>query len=304
MTTRDPKPMMDLDKLRIFHAVVEAKSFTHAADGLDVNQSTVSRQISQLEEDINAQLFHRTPRGLSLTEQGEMLHRATQQIFGIIADTETALLDSKEKANGVFRVTATVGLGTYWLMPRVRKFIAEHPDIELKVLLEDRELDLDHREADVAIRMRQPVQPDLIQRKLFDVSYHIYAAPDYIKRHGIPRSCEELDCHNVITYGDAPTELKGVNWITEVGRKPGEPRRAILSINSLPAMLRAAECGLGLACLPDYSVCEVSTLQRIDCPLEAPGFEAYLCYSEHMKGSKRVNVFRDFLLHQAKEWCY
>jgi DNA-binding transcriptional LysR family regulator len=86
--------------------------------------------------------------------------------------------------SGDLRVTATTGIGVYWLAPRLHKFIALHPDVNVRLIIEDGELDLGQREADIALRMRQPVQSDLIQRKLFDVSYHVYASRDYIKRRG------------------------------------------------------------------------------------------------------------------------
>ncbi len=194
---------MDWDKLRIFHAAAAAGSFTHAADSLGLSQSAVSRQVSSLEQDLRVPLFHRHARGLVLTEQGELLYRTAQDVLLKLEATKIKLTDSKERPNGELRVTTTVGLGAGWLTPRLGEFLDLYPDIQLKLLLTDEELDLSMRMADVAIRIRQPSQPDLIQRKLFTIRFHAYASPEYLKRHGHPRNAADLDGHRLLAYGGA-----------------------------------------------------------------------------------------------------
>jgi DNA-binding transcriptional LysR family regulator len=204
---------MDWDKLRIFHAVADAGSFTHAGHELALSQSAVSRQISALETDLNVPLFHRHARGLILTEQGEVLYRTAHDVFTKLAAAKTRLMDSKEKPSGELRITTTVGLGSVWLTPRIKEFTELYPQISVTLLLEDRELDLSMREADVAIRLRRPTQPDLIQRKLFVVHHHVYASTDYIKKYGIPKSIDDLDKHKILTFGQAPGYLTTINWL-------------------------------------------------------------------------------------------
>jgi DNA-binding transcriptional LysR family regulator len=295
---------MDLDRLRVFHAVACAGSLTHAGEELDLSQSAVSRQISALEDELKVQLFSRHARGLVLTEQGAHLFDSTKQVFQQLARVEEELLESRETPRGDLRVTATVGIGTYWLTPRLRLFTDAHPDMRIHLLLQDSELDLVHREADVALRMRQPVQSDLIQRKLFDVSYHIYAAPEYIKRRGEPSTVDDLDNHNIITYGAAPAELSKVNWLADIGRKSGHARAPVLCVNNIIAMGKAIELGIGLGGLPDYFAHGNPNLARVACDTAGPTYEVYLCYPEAMRGSKRVAVFRDFLVSQAREWAF
>jgi DNA-binding transcriptional LysR family regulator len=175
---------MDWDKLRVFHAVAEAGSFTHAGDLLNLSQSAVSRQISALEESLRVPLFHRHARGLILTEQGELLYRTAHEVFGKLAMIEAQLTESKDRPKGALRVTTTVAFGSTWLAPRMGDFIEVYPEIEVHLLLEDRELDLSMREADVAIRLSPPRQADLIQRHLLTVHMQVYAAPSYIQRYG------------------------------------------------------------------------------------------------------------------------
>ena len=295
---------MDLDKLRVFHAVARAGSFTHAGEQLALSQSAVSRQISSLEDDLRVPLFTRHARGLILTEQGEILYRTTLVVFQQLSGVEEALVDSREVPRGDLRVTATTGIGAYWLAPRLHKFIAGHPDVNVRLIIEDSELDLAQRQADIALRMRQPVQSDLIQRKLFDAHYHVYASRAYIARRGQPTTITDLDCHSLITYGDAPPELKNMNWLAEVGRKVGEPRKPLLCVNNIIGMGTAIETGVGLGALPDYFTHGRPEFVRVMPDTPGPSFEVHLCYPENLKGTKRVAVFRDFLVDEARNWCF
>lgn len=295
---------MDLDRLRVFHAVATAGSLTHAGEQLDLSQSAVSRQISALEEELKVPLFARHARGLVLTEQGTRLYLATKQIFEQLQRVEEDLLDSREKPRGDLRVTATVGIGAHWLAPRLRQFIDLYPDVRVHLILHDGELDLLHREADIALRMRQPVQSDLVQRKLFDVHYHIYGSPEYVARNCQPNCIDDLDRHAVIVYGGAPPELSKVNWLAEVGRKAGDPRPAALYVNNIIAMGKAIEMGIGIGALPDYFAHGNDKLVRLMCDTPGPNYEVHLCYPETLRGSKRVAVFRDFLVSQARDWAF
>ncbi|MCX7345852.1 MAG: LysR family transcriptional regulator [Alphaproteobacteria bacterium] len=296
--------IMDWDKLRIFHAVADAGSFTHAGHELGLSQSAVSRQISALEDGLNVPLFHRHARGLILTEQGEMLYRTAHEVFTKLTAAQTRLMDSKEKPSGELRITTTVGLGSVWLTPRLREFTELYPDIQVILLLDDRELDLSMREADVAIRLRRPTQPDLIQRKLFTVHHHLYASTDYVKAHGMPKSVEDLDKHKILTFGQAPTYLTTVNWLEQVGRPEGDPRPVSLRVNNAYGMRRAVQAGMGIASLADYIVAADSSLVVVDLPVETPEFDTYFVYPEELKDTKRVTAFRDFIVAKAKEWSF
>ena len=113
---------MDWDKLRIFHAVADVGSLTHAGDKLNLSQSAVSRQIRGLEEQLNTNLFHRHARGLQLTEQGRILQQTTADIAARVAIAEATLQDSREKPQGELRISAPVALGSSWLVPRLKPF--------------------------------------------------------------------------------------------------------------------------------------------------------------------------------------
>jgi len=293
---------MDWDKLRVFHAVAEAGSFTHAGESLNLSQSAVSRQISALEESLSVPLFHRHARGLILTEQGELLFRTAREVFAKLAMAEGLISESKDRPKGPLKITTTVAFGSIWLTPRIREFLDLYPEIQVSLVVDDSELDLSMREADVAIRMSPPRQPDLIQRHLVSVQVHIYASSEYIQKHGMPQRPEDLEEHRIIVYGeDARPPVPGVNWMLEVGVKSGQDRRPILTVNNTYGMLRAIMSGLGIAALPDFVANEHSGLVRVLPEVSGPPNEAYFVYPEELRTSKRISVFRDFLLRKVAE---
>lgn len=296
---------MDWDKLRIFQAAAQAGSFTHAGEQLNMSQSAVSRQVSALEQDLGVALFHRHARGLILTEQGEHLSRAANEVLAKLETVRSRLTESSEKPTGTLRITTTVGLGSTWLTDRIHEFIELHPTVNVQMILDDEELDLAMRQADVAIRLRQPVQPDLIQRRLFTVHMHLYAAPSYLERFGRPRTLEDLDKHRLVTFGvPVPTWLRGLNWVETAGRDAGDPREPILRINNVFSIRSAVMRGIGIAVLPDYMVSPETGLERLLPEAEVPSFATYFVYPAELKNSARVHVFRDFILSKAQNWSY
>ncbi len=296
---------MDWDKIRIFHAAAAAGSFTHAGESLGLSQSAVSRQVSALEQDLKLPLFHRHARGLILTEQGELLYRTASELVLKLEHTRSRLSDSKEKPNGELKITANVGLGKHWLTPRLGEFLDNYPDIKIQLILTDDELDLAMREADVALRLAQPTQGDLIQRRLFTVHFHAFASVEYIRKHGAPKSVEELDQHRLMAFGGGlPPYLVDLNWHLKVGRDVKEPREPRMTINNLPALLRAVESGLGIGVFPDYLVDSSKDLTQILASETMPELDCYLVYAEELKGVARVQVFRDFVVNKAQRWNF
>lgn len=296
---------MDWDKLKVFHAAAEAGSFTHAGERLGLSQSAVSRQVSALEADLSVSLFHRHARGLILTEQGELLHRTAHEVFMKLEAARTKLTDSRELPNGELKVSTTPGIGVHWLTPRLGEFMDLYPDIHITLITTDEELDLAMREADVAIRLRQPTQPDLIQRKLFSVHFHVYGSPEYLKRNGTPRSFDELDEHHLLLLGGAvPPHFANRRWLVEVGRDGKGSRTPRLTINNVLGVLRACQRGLGIAILPDYLVEEDGGLVQLFKDTDPLALEAYFVYPEELKSVARIQVFRDFLVAKAQRWHF
>jgi len=302
-----PGRTLDWDKLRIFHAAAQAGSCTHAGEALNMSQSSVSRQVSALEAELGAPLFHRHARGLIPTEQGEMLYRTAREVLLKLETVQSHLTDTKEKPSGTLRVTTTVGLGSTWLTARVNEFVDLYPDMRLEIICKDHELDLGMREADVAIRLRQPTQPDLIQRKLFTVHFHVYASPKYIERFGSPSTIEDLDHHRLITIGDnMASYLRAMNWLATAGLPTGERRDVSLRVNNLSGIKKAVQTGAGIAILPDYMVEPGAGIKRVMAVTqdEQPSFDTYFVYPSELKNTARVTAFRDFLVSYAERWTH
>src|SRR6266446_9395468 len=268
---------MDWNKLKVFHAAAQAGSFTHAGEQLGLSQSAVSRQVSALEQELGCALFHRHARGLILTEQGELLQNTAHDVFMKLEAARTKLTDSRERPNGELRVTTTPGIGVHWLTPRLGEFIELYPDVHVTLITTDEELDLAMREADVAIRLRQPTQPDLIRRKLFSVHFHAFASPVYLKRFGTPRNHEDLDHHRLLVLGGStvPTHLRSSGWLIDTGRDGKGPRQAWLTVNNVLGLLRACQRGHGVAMLPDYLVEENGGMVQLFGDLDDFTFDAF-----------------------------
>lgn len=297
--------MLDWDKLRIFHTAAESGSFTHAAERLNMSQSAVSRQISALEEDLGLKLFIRHARGLVLTEVGEQLFRTAHRMHWELQQVETQMSESQEVPTGPLLVTTTVGIGSTWLSSRVYEFLMLYPDIQVEIKLNDAELDLAMREADVAIRLHRPNQSEMIQRKLFTVHNHFYASRTYLEQRGEPQAVEEIDNHRIISFGEpVPSYLGDINYLERLGRPDSAPRRAAMRVNAIIGMMQACRAGIGIAMLPDYVTENEASLVRVLPGIELPAYEAYFVYPPALKNSKRVGVFRDFLVGKAREWQF
>ncbi len=298
---------MDWDKLRIFHAVASAGSFTHAGQTLGLSQSAVSRQISALEEEISTPLFQRHARGLTLTDEGELLFSAVTDVLGRLAAAEEALKNVHDAPRGALKITTSHGIGSYWLLPQLGRFLAQYPEVEVHVVMDDRELDLAQREADLAIRLRAPIQADLIQRKLFTVHYHMYAAKTYLKDHPAPAKLDDIAEHTIIVYGEtALPEIRDINWLLEAFKKNAKPggKGRVIRINNITGILQATEAGLGIGVVPDYIAAQHPDLERVLADVPVPGFDVHLVYADALRQSKRVAAFRDFAVKASKDWQY
>ena len=294
---------MDWDKLKIFHAVTQAGSFTKAAEVLNLSQSAISRQIQSLEYELKTTLYERHARGLSLTENGEILYKTANEVISKIKDVESDLMDKKDKPSGKIVVTTVVGFGGIWLTPRIQEFMEKNPNIEVELIVTDQELDLSTREADIAIWMRQPKQLNYIQKKIIDINYHIYGSSKYLEKHGVPRTVKDLDKHKLITYGrGTPSPLSQKEWILKLGTKT--KRKSVMKVNNIYALLLAVDSGVGLAALPDYMVTGKTGLVKVLGDISGPKYEAHFVYPQSLKNVARVQAFRDFIFNKVNEWKF
>ncbi|RMH44676.1 MAG: LysR family transcriptional regulator [Alphaproteobacteria bacterium] len=287
---------MDWDKLRIFHAVAEAGSLTHAGETLHLSQSAVSRQIRALEESLNTTLFHRHARGLILTEQGELLYDATKAMAKRLEAAEARIRDSKEEVFGQLRVTTTTGFGSLWLAPRLNALYRRFPHMKIDLILDERVLDLPMREADVAIRMKEPSQADLVRRKLMDVRMRLYASPEYLAKHGTPERPEDLSRHRLVCQSTTATQVSaGAMFVREL---LAHDVSSLLTVNNYFGVLQGVINHIGIGVLPDYLLEDFPTMVRVLPDLESREIPVFLAYPEELRQSKRVAAFREFVTEE------
>ncbi len=288
---------MDWDKLRIFHAVADAGSLTHAGDALHLSQSAVSRQIRSLEESLGTTLFHRHARGLILTEQGELLFDATSAMNRRLETAAARIRDSEEEVFGELRVTTTTGFGTLWLAPRLVKLYEKYPDLKIDLMLEERVLDLPMREADVAIRMKEPSQADLIRRRLMNIRMRLYATPEYLAQAGTPHRLSDLAGHRLISQNPGNTAQVAAGLVL-VKELQSSEHRSSLTVNNYFGVLQAVLNHLGIGVLPDYLTEDFPALVRVMPDLESAEVPVFLAYPEELRQSRRISAFRDFVTEE------
>jgi DNA-binding transcriptional LysR family regulator len=293
---------MDWDKLKIFHVVAEAGSFTSATVILNISQSAISRQIQSLEEDLKVKLFERHARGLTLTQNGEYVYKTAHEVISKLKEIETSLGDQKNKPTGKLTITTVRSFGTHWLTPRIQEFMNLNPEIEVELIFDDKELDLSTRQADIGIFMRRPKQLNYIQRKLVDINYHIYGSTKYLGKYGIPKTINDLTKHRFISFGKgAPSPVFNPDWALKLGSKDNNKIKPVMKVNSVMGLLLAVESGVGLAALPDYLVSQSNNVVKVLPKSEGPITEAHFVYPQSLKNIARVQAFKNFLYSKLSE---
>jgi DNA-binding transcriptional LysR family regulator len=287
---------MDWDKLRVFHAVADAGSLTHAGDNIHLSQSAVSRQIRALEESLNTILFHRHARGLILTEPGELLFDATKSMSKRLEAASARIRDSEDEVFGELRVTTTMGFGSLWLAPRLSTLFLEYPDLNIDLMLGERVLDLPMREADVAIRMKEPSQADLVRKRLMSVQLCLYANKAYVQKNKIPKTLSELRTHRVIFQNVSSEQVAAGE--TLVKELLSYDLKKVLTVNNYFGVLQAVRFGLGIGVLPDYVAIDNPELVRILPEFASNVVPIFLAYPEELRQSKRIAAFRDFVVNE------
>ena len=291
---------MDWDKLKIFHNVALDLNISEAAHKMNISHSSISRQVSALERELKVSLFKRHARGLTLTEQGKILFKTAHDIFGKIALTEAQLTDSKEKPAGPLTIAATVAFGTTWLAPRIEKFANSYPDIDISIIIENKYTDLAQGEADVALRLTEPTQMDLIRFPLYEFQFKIYSSPEYIEKYGIPKDVSELSKHKIVAFGhDVEPSIPDVNCILDL--LPKKKKVKVLYVSNMYGVMRAIGGGAGIGALPEYMKISSNNLVPILPDAKTPKAVIYFTYPSELKGSKKIAALRDFLVRETNK---
>lgn len=292
---------MDWDKLRIFHAVAESKSLTAAGKTLGLSQSAVSRHITTLEESLGVALFRRHARGLVLTEQGELLAITARDMYARLSMLMGKITDAQKLPEGPLTVTVSEFIGSTWLAPKIAKFREQYPKIQLTVLIDDRVLDLNMKEADAAIRLYKPRGAGLVQRHLTSINFRICGSKSYFEKNSKPKTAADLKKHCLMVYPEnAVAPFDNPNWLLSAAGVTPQTHENLLMMNSMYATCRALREGAGIAVMPEYLIEEHPVIEPILPKLQRPPVDMYFIYAQERKNSSRINALRDFILEGIK----
>ncbi|MBN9342994.1 MAG: hypothetical protein BGO76_01025 [Caedibacter sp. 38-128] len=288
---------MDLDKLRIFYYAAKAKSFTNC--DLNLSPSAVSRHISDLEHRLKAPLFYRQGRGLSLTDQGEVLFESAHKIFAELDAARSLLNEVGVEPQGVLRIAIPGGWTATILIQYIAEFLKQYPKIRLHMIPIERLNEFTLNEVDAAIVPFMPDRPTWIQRHLMQFHLKLFASPEYLATHGTPKIIEDLDSHHMITHGTYGHTLSDLKWHLALGIKDSKARDPYLIVCS---PYHAAEQGLGIVTLAQENLLLRSgKLVEVLPEVKGPTIDAYYVYPEHLKDSKKVRLLGDYIVNFIKK---
>jgi len=287
--------MLDWDKIKLFYQVATAGSITTAAERLNISQPALSRSILTLEGRLKTKLFNRHKRGITLTQQGEILYRGAHKMFLESRHMEHALNEGNNEVEGDLTIVTTPAIAATWLMKYLPGFLKKYPDIRIKIIGQMH--DAGSNNCDAMIMHHLPSDPTLVQTYLTTFQMKLYASQSYIDKFGMPKSAEDLDNHRLISFSSGGLNpLESFNWILKVGHKGGSVREAYLEFNSAPCILRAAELGLGIAELgKGYPAIEGVDLIEVLPELKGPVIEIFYIYPDYKKNVRKIKAFLEYI---------
>jgi DNA-binding transcriptional LysR family regulator len=288
-----------LTGMRVFTAVVDAGSFAAAADKLDLSRGMTSRYLAQVEAHLGVRLLNRTTRRLSLTEAGQDYYQRATHVLALVEDAERAATRGTAEPRGKLRINTSVGFGVRHLGTAISAYLQRYPQVTADLTLNDRVVDLVEEGFDVAVRIARQIDPGLVARPITQARVAVCASPDYLKRHGIPRSPADLEKHNCLTYAYTGPQYE---WqFTRRGRSQAVKVSGRLHGNNGDILCSAAADGLGVILQPTFLVHELLRTKRLVRLLEGwepEGFTIFAVYPSRQFLTPKVRTFVDFLVER------
>jgi DNA-binding transcriptional LysR family regulator len=288
---------MEWTALRDLVAVSDTGSLSAAARKLGVSQPTIGRRIEQLESELNTILFNRTNKGLDLTQTGSQVLAYAQRMSDEAMAIERIAHGASQVLEGTVRITTTDMMGNVWLPSKLPEFYQRYPNMRLEILIDNRNLDLIRREADLAIRFARPQQLDLVTRKSIDFYYGLYASKDYLKKNGYPQSFRDLKQHYFVSYDETIFQISHLKRVEKlVGRN-----QILHRSSSVSGVLEAIKQGVGIGITGCYFSDMENTLERIFPSRFNVSFTAWLVTHADLYKSARIKAVFDFLYEKLEE---
>jgi DNA-binding transcriptional LysR family regulator len=292
--------MDQLAAMATFVRVVEAGSLSSAARSLPSSLTSVSRQISALEERFGTRLLLRTTRHLALTEDGRILYERAKTILGELKEVEATLSRGRHEPSGRIRVSAPTLIGRLLIAPLLAEFLRRYPSLTVELLLIDRAVNMVEEDIQLALRVGHLPDSQLVARKLGDLRMIVCASPIYLERRGVPQVPSDLSRHDCLVFSDTPGVAE---WRFKEGAKTERRIRVTsrLWVNSLDALVSAAKEGAGIVRVPSWQVeadIAAGDLHRILLDCEPSPTPLHLLFQPSRLASPKVRVFVDYLLER------
>jgi len=283
--------MLDWSHLHTFHAVAETGSFSEAGRRLRLSQPTVSRQIAALEEALKSRLFVRRARGLAPTPAAEAILADVRRMDEAAMALGRHIVGAQEKAEGNVRVSTTEGLGVLWLIPELARFRRDHPRVTVEVVIDNQAVNLAKREADIALRLFRPQQPDLVARRLGSLGIGLYASRAYLAKRGEPKALADLAGMDIVGYDEGMTNLPQARALRALEKNGA----VVMRSNNLLAIYQAVRSGLGIGFISCLTADADDRLVRL-----LPGemghmLDVWLVMHADMRRTPALRAVADFL---------
>jgi DNA-binding transcriptional LysR family regulator len=299
---------MDLNLVTAFVRVVEQQSFTAAAKALGLPKSSVSRRVTELEQELGVQLLHRTTRKLALTEAGRSYFEQAEKALTELQVAAESAAGMDTEARGVVRVTAPVDIGVMGLADLLAEFAEQYPDIHVDLSLSSKVVDLVQEGFDIGIRGGRSSDASLVVRRVGNASLCVYGSMSYLKKHGRPKTVADLQNHECVLFrgkhGKAIWRLEGPD-----GNVSSVEVKGRVNADELLFVRHAISAGMGLGMLPNIAIATCNKISGLD-PIErvlpdfsVGGAEMQIVTPSGHKRPRRVTLLRDFLVQALAPRC-
>jgi DNA-binding transcriptional LysR family regulator len=282
---------MNWDGFRFFAVAAEAGSLSAAAKILQSNQSTVGRHIDALESVLGIKLFQRSVKGLSLTEDGQLVFEQSKYIQDSVVKIQRIVQGREAVASGTVRLSLPEGLGQEVLVPALDEFYQRYPNVKLIFNVSATTANLTQAEVDVSVRLFHPQEPDLVVQHLGDMKMGLYASESYKEKYGLPNQLRDVRKHKVITYGDQLSILPENQWLLN---HSAEALR-ILCSDSTVTRFKAAAAGVGISLQPEVLAQTSPDLIHLFRSAKLPAHKVWLVYHKDVRHMSRIRAVVDFI---------
>ena len=289
--------MQDLNEMAIFAVVVGSGSFTKAAEKLKLPKSTVSRKVSQLEKRVGVRLINRTTRNLKPTETGKLYHEHCMRMLEQAEEADRVVNNMQAEPSGTLRISTPLSFGTPFFISTIKSFMEQYPKVNVEIFSDDKMVDLLEQEIDVAFRIGPLTDSSLVARNLGTARLSLCASPEYIAKHGYPKSIQSLEDHNCVSHPASAWTFQTANGVFEF-----EPKSRMYA-NDMEMLHRMVLEGFGIGAIPQIFISEDVKAGRLLTLLDETPFQErtfYLVYPSRREPPSKVMAFTDFIFSSCK----